>query len=93
MGVVLSGSLQVLNREGEAFARIGSGEVFGEMSLIDDQARSATVVAEEPTEAATLSAWDFRKELQENSEMTLSLLRTLSQRLREARGQTPESDR
>jgi CRP/FNR family cyclic AMP-dependent transcriptional regulator len=93
MGVVLSGRLRVQHPGGEAFASIGPGEVFGEMSLLDDQARSATLVTEEPTEAAILSAWDFRNELQDNPEITLNLLRMLSRRLREARAEASGGSR
>jgi CRP/FNR family cyclic AMP-dependent transcriptional regulator len=81
MGVVLSGACRVL-RGGEEINRIGPGQVFGEMSLIDDRPRSATVVADEETEAAELSAWEFRAQIKENPDLAINLLKALSARLR-----------
>lgn len=81
MGVVLSGSCRVL-RDGQEIGRIEAGGVFGEMSLIDDRPRSATVVAAEATQAAELSAWDFRAQIKESPEIALNLLKTLAERLR-----------
>ena len=77
MGVVLSGGCEVL-KDGKVVAHITPGQVFGEMSLIDDRPRSATVVAEEPTQAAEISAWEFRSQIKENPEIALNLLKTLS---------------
>jgi len=90
MGVVLKGSLQVCHPDGAVFAHIRPGEVFGEMALIDDQPRSATLIAEEPTEVALLSAVEFRDELKDNQAFTLNLVRILAQRLREARAEQRE---
>ncbi len=82
MGVVLSGSCKVM-RHGEAVAQIGPGQVFGEMSLIDDRPRSATVVADTPTQAAVISTSEFRAQIRENPDIAINLLKTLSTRLRE----------
>ncbi len=83
MGIVLEGSCKVVRGTDEVIGHIGPSQVFGEMSLIDDRPRSATVIAEEPTEAAELSAWEFRALIKENPEMALNLLKSLSARLRE----------
>jgi CRP-like cAMP-binding protein len=88
MGVVLQGSLKVCHADGTVFAHIGPGQVFGEMALIDDdQPRSATLIAEEPTDVALLSAAKFREELKDNQALALNLIRILAQRLREARAE------
>lgn len=84
MGIVLSGSCRVLRGE-DVVNRIGPGQVFGEMSLIDERPRSATVVADEPTEAAEISAWEFRAQIKESPEIAINLLKTLSERLRDPR--------
>jgi CRP/FNR family cyclic AMP-dependent transcriptional regulator len=83
MGVVLSGSCKV-TKQGKPVAEVKSGQVFGEMSLIDDRPRSATVTASEPTEAAEISAWEFRAQIKENPDLALNLLKSMSLRLREA---------
>ena len=85
--VVLSGAVRIERAsEGGAvvpLAEAGPAGFFGEMGLIDDQPRSATVVATEPTECALLTKWDFESELRHNPEIALALLPVLSQRLRD----------
>jgi CRP-like cAMP-binding protein len=61
------------------------------MALIDDQPRSATLIADEPTQVALLSAVEFREELKDNRAFTLNLVRILAQRLREARADQREA--
>lgn len=63
---------------------LGPGDVFGEMSLLDDLPRSATVVAIEPLKALLLPVYDFRAALHEDGDMCIRLLAVLSRRLRRA---------
>jgi CRP/FNR family transcriptional regulator/CRP/FNR family cyclic AMP-dependent transcriptional regulator len=63
---------------------LGSGEFFGEMSLLDDAPRSATVIAMEPLEVVTIWRNDFLQILQENFSITRKVLAELSKRLRSA---------
>jgi CRP-like cAMP-binding protein len=63
---------------------MGPGETFGEISLLDDQPRSATVTAVEPTTAVLLDKMQFGAELRTHPEVALSLLPALVQWLREA---------
>ncbi|HEX9037850.1 MAG TPA: Crp/Fnr family transcriptional regulator [Ktedonobacterales bacterium] len=58
------------------------GAVLGEMSLLDDMPRTATVIATEDTHALVIPVWDFRASLREAPEMAIKLLGVLSQRLR-----------
>ncbi|MGI8828085.1 MAG: Crp/Fnr family transcriptional regulator [Chloroflexota bacterium] len=85
MGVVLSGCLRVVRANGEALGTIMPGEFFGEMAVVDNLPRSATVIATEPTEAATLKPWNLRSAIRASPEIAIHLLGTLSKRLREAR--------
>ena len=84
---VLSGKVRV-ERQGPdgdrpvTLAEFGSGGFFGDMALIDDFPRSASVIAEAATECALLTRWDFQKELKSHPEIGLALLRVLSQRIR-----------
>jgi CRP/FNR family transcriptional regulator len=71
-------------REDEHLATLGPGDVFGEIALLTDLPRSATVRAVEPTDVLGLTAWNFRSELQKNAELSYQLLRIIARRLAEA---------
>ncbi len=60
------------------------GDFFGEMALIDDEPRSAHVIAMEDANLLVLRREDFHQRVREVPTISLSLLRTLSRRLREA---------
>jgi CRP-like cAMP-binding protein len=57
--VIRSGSVEV-ERDGQHLARLGTGDAFGEIALLLDQPRSATVTTVEPTRLLALEAHDFR---------------------------------
>ena len=86
--VVVTGRLKVLMGEADGketiLSIIGAGEFFGEMSLIDDNPRSATVTAIEPCELLAITRRDFRRCLVENSDLAMAVMRVLVRRLREA---------
>ncbi len=84
---VLSGSVRIV-REFEWGDRVvvveeGRASFFGDMGLIDDMTRSATVVALEPTECALLARWDFQRELRGDLDIALALIPVLNARIRE----------
>jgi CRP/FNR family cyclic AMP-dependent transcriptional regulator len=60
------------------------GDFFGEMSLIDDEPRSAHVIAMEDARLLVLRREDFQRALEETPRIALGLLRALSRRLRRA---------
>jgi CRP/FNR family transcriptional regulator, cyclic AMP receptor protein len=85
--IVLAGAIRV-QRElagGAAMpvAEGGRAFFFGEMGLIDDEPRAATVVAVAPTECALLARWDFQTELRHDPDIALALLPILTGRIRE----------
>ncbi len=86
--VIISGRLKVMMSDDEGreviLAMLGPTEFFGEMGLIDDRPRSASVVAIEACELLTLYKRDFKNCLAENFEMTMTVMRGLVKRLREA---------
>jgi CRP-like cAMP-binding protein len=63
---------------------LGPGEFFGEMALLDDEPRSASIVAMENLELLTIWRSDFLQLLSENFSITRKVLATLSRRLRNA---------
>ncbi|MBI5911096.1 MAG: cyclic nucleotide-binding domain-containing protein [Betaproteobacteria bacterium] len=65
---------------------LGRGEFFGEMGLLDDSPRSASVVTLEPCELLSISKSDFKRSLAENFDLSLMVMRGLVKRLREADG-------
>jgi len=86
--IVLSGRLKVMMSDSEGkeviLTILGPGEFFGEMGLIDDEPRSATVMTIEPCELLSIAKRDFKKCLAENFEMAMAVMRSLVKRLREA---------
>ena len=86
--IVLSGRLKVMMSDSDGkeviLSILGPGEFFGEMGLIDDEPRSASVVTLEACELLTITKRDFRRCLAENFEMAMAVMRGLVRRLREA---------
>ena len=86
--IVISGRLKVMMSDDEGreviLAILGQGEFFGEMGLIDEAPRSATVIAIEPCELLTINKLDFKKCLAENFEIGVGVMKGLVKRLREA---------
>ncbi|HET6680708.1 MAG TPA: Crp/Fnr family transcriptional regulator [Gemmatimonadaceae bacterium] len=65
---------------------LGETEHFGELSLIDEQPRSAHVIAMEDSTLLVLRSDDFRRRVEANPEVAWALLQELSRRLRRADG-------
>ncbi len=88
MYIVVSGRLKVVmsDKEGQEviLAILDQGEFFGEMGLIAQAPRSATVTTIEPCELLTITRADFTKCLQGNFDLTMNVIRGLVKRLREA---------
>jgi len=86
--IVISGRLKVImsDKEGKEviLAILNQGDFFGEMGLIDQAPRSATVVAIDSCELLTMTRADFTKCLQKNFDLTMNVILGLVKRLREA---------
>jgi CRP-like cAMP-binding protein len=57
---------------------------FGEMALLDDYVRMASVVAKKDTEVLALDQWNIREEFKKNPFVAIELLQMLSRRIRAA---------
>ena len=84
--IIISGEVEVikgLGRKNERHLRtLGPHSYFGEMSLIDDLVRSASVVAKGDTQILSLDQWNLRKEIEKYPAMAFELLQMLSRRIR-----------
>jgi CRP/FNR family transcriptional regulator, cyclic AMP receptor protein len=86
MFVILDGTAKVV-RSGRAVARRSAGEFFGEISMIDGRARSASVIAESPMRCLVLYHDDLRKLVVGDPHVAWGLIQTLAARIRE--GESP----
>jgi len=79
--LVLDGSVEVRSG-GTILSRLGPGQFFGEMSLLDSQPRSADVVAMEPSRCLILSDWSFKGLISSNPRIAVKIIQELARRLR-----------
>ena len=84
--VILDGDAEVHLPRGRTLP-LGPGDVFGEMALLDQQGRSATVTAVTDLTVAAVTQWEFKEFLAEHPTVAWRLLQTLSERLREAQAE------
>ena len=67
--------------DGAEVATIGPGDHFGELALISEQVRAATVTAETPLTCHVIDFWDFRSFAKDNPDVTWKLLQHVAQLL------------
>jgi CRP/FNR family cyclic AMP-dependent transcriptional regulator len=82
---IVSGAVDVIVGRGDeatVVGRLGTGEVFGEMCLIEPGPRSATVTAACDTECLAVSYQDFIAGIEEKPERAVGFMKTLVRRLR-----------
>lgn len=84
--IIMSGEVEVIKGLGGKNERrvrtLGPYSYFGEMALIDDLVRSASVVAIEDTHILSLDYWNLRQEIVKYPAMAIELLQMLSRRIR-----------
>jgi len=83
--VIESGNAKV-TVHGEERTTLGPGSYFGEIALIDDGPRTATVTAEDDVKTHVLIAWDFRPIVREDPDLAWGLLQGVAQMLRAREG-------
>jgi CRP/FNR family cyclic AMP-dependent transcriptional regulator len=84
MYIVVSGELEVKKEDGPRLAVLGEKQVFGDMALLDNEPRSASVVAMGPVHLLSLQRSSLERILRRYSSIAFNLMRILSHRLREA---------
>jgi CRP-like cAMP-binding protein len=87
MYVIQSGTVQIFKRnrrsEEKILATLEKGDFFGEMSILEDVARTACARATTDCELVRINQSTFDEMLRHNAEIAVRMLRKLSRRLRE----------
>jgi CRP/FNR family cyclic AMP-dependent transcriptional regulator len=63
---------------------LGHGDHFGEVALIDDGARTASITAKTPLKCYGITSWEFRPLVENNAKLAWKMLETMAKRLRDA---------
>ncbi|SRR6266511_2493029 len=79
--VIVSGTAAV-ERRGEFLHRLGPGEFFGEIALLDGGPRTATVTVKEAMRCLVLGRSQFQNVIRQNTTIAVAVLQTLGERLR-----------
>jgi CRP/FNR family transcriptional regulator, cyclic AMP receptor protein len=80
--VIVQGEVEV-TRKGKPVKRSGGDEFFGEIALLEDIPRTATVTAKTPVRLFVLSSRDFRRLVQSSPSVESKVLRSVARRLAE----------
>ncbi len=88
--VILSGSAQAIHTDTEGQEIVvntfGPTDFFGELAMLNDQPRTASVVATADTECLILTRWEFLGKLETDGKMAVLILQELAKRFQKALG-------
>ena len=73
---------------GKEVRTFGAGDYFGEIGLIADIDRTATITAESDLRCYGMTSWDFRPLVESNASIAWKMLQVMAQRLKEAQAQS-----
>ena len=85
---VIADGEAVVSRGGDEVARIGPGDSFGEVALISDRIRTATVTATTDLHTYVMTMWDFRAFVQGDADVAWKLLERLAHMLHQVPSHT-----
>lgn len=80
--LIINGRVEV-TRGDRTIATLGPGDYFGELALIREMPRNATVVAKDPTTCLALARWDFKGIVVANPSIAIRLLETVASRIQD----------
>ena len=82
--VIRSGAAEAVHRRADGTTVVLNplepGDFFGELALLTDSMRTASVIAKEPTVCMVLTRWDFLAIMKEDGEMAVAVLQELAER-------------
>ncbi len=83
--IIIEGRAEAVREQAEDSTQVllnplKPGDFFGELALLTDQVRKATIVATEPTRCLVLTQWDFLGLLREDADMAVAVLQELAAR-------------
>ncbi len=78
--ILVSGNAEI-TRKGRKLDTAGPGDFFGEMSLLSDQPRNATVTTTSPVDALVVTARSFKTLVEDNPLIALKVMRAVAERL------------
>jgi CRP-like cAMP-binding protein len=82
---VIVDGMATVSVDGNQVGHLGPGDHFGELALISERVRSATVTAEGPMRCLVMGFWDFRRFAKQNPDVTWKLLQYVVELLAEDR--------
>jgi CRP/FNR family transcriptional regulator, cyclic AMP receptor protein len=81
---VIESGEAVVTVHGEERGRLGPGDYFGDVAIIDRGERGATIQAKTPLKCYSLAFWDFRPLVERDARIAWPLLQAMATRLRAA---------
>jgi CRP/FNR family cyclic AMP-dependent transcriptional regulator len=85
MFVILEGTVEI-HSNGAVVDRLGAGEIFGEMALIDSRPRSAAAIAATECKLAAIGEKRFLRLIEQTPKFALQIMRVMTERLRRSSG-------
>jgi len=80
--VIADGEVNVVRGADDVIATLASGDFFGELSVIDQQPRNASVQAVNATTVLAVASWDLLALLEKDPALSLNLIKGLAARVR-----------
>ena len=78
--VIVDGTIEI-NAKGKSFGKRGGGDFVGEIALLEDTKRTATVIAKTPLRLFVLTRQDFRRLVDKNPSVERKVMRALARRV------------
>jgi len=92
--IIKSGKVKIMKKLSDGkeidIAVHGEGEFFGELSVLDDKPRTASVIALENVQTVAMTHWEFKALLEEHPAIALDILPVIIERFRETNEQLLE---